>query len=469
MNILFIIPCRGLGYPRIFKKRLFNLTSLTARTLLSLTPQEHNISIIDENTQNISLDSYKDIDADLIGINVHTHNAERAYSIATIFREAGKTVILGGIHVSSVPEEAIQYADSIVIGEAENVWKTLLDDFKKGSLKKIYKADELCTLNNPLPPARYHGQKAIFNATTVQTSRGCPHECEFCSVSAFYGHKWRYRPVDIVIEEIKQTGSRNIFFVDDNIFASKQYARDLFTGIKKLKVSWACQAEINVATDKALLELAYSSGCKGLMIGFDSVSHSSLNEAKKNHNRVENYIAAVRNIKKAGIPVVGSFIFGFDHDDESVFDKTLAMTKKMQIDLAYFFILTPYPGTELYRKLDDQKRILHKCWTFYDCNHVVFKPKKMSATQLEQGFKRAWNEFYSVKNVISRIIRNPKLVVILANTFYIFGRRLHKMQLVVPTEVSDNKEYINCVTQENGGKYGDGSRLNPRETLCSLD
>jgi len=425
MNLLLIVPRRGPLYPLLLK-RLFYIPSLTAATIASLTPAGNQITIVDENVKNFSWHDYTRLSIDLVGISVHTQSAPRAYQLADFFRAKGVTVVLGGIHVSALPQEALKHADAVVIGEAEDLWQRLIEDFTSGRLEKIYQSERFpCLEDRPLPRLDLLSYKSLFNLQTIQTSRGCPYNCAFCSASKFYGLKPRQRSVSSIIDELRQRSCRYVFFVDEHLTAVEEYAKELFAALAKLKIAWGAQAHISVASNQELLNLARHSGCRMLMLGFDSVLNDSLRGVRKQHNQPENYVKAVREIKKAGIAVAGAFMLGFDQDDKDIFDKTVAMAVEMGIDVAYFFILTPYPGTELYQQFQRQRRIIDRDWSKYDCSHVVFQPKQMSPSQLLDGFGWSWKKFYTTKKVLDRLAKRPNLVVIAYNLFYFVAWRFH--------------------------------------------
>ncbi|HUU46388.1 MAG TPA: radical SAM protein [Acidobacteriota bacterium] len=451
-RILLVAPTRGLGYPRLFKK-VFYVPNLAIRTLASLTPPDYEVSLLDEALDRPDLGHYEATDADLVGLSVSTQNASRAYAIARALKRKGKTVVMGGIHVTALPSEALQYSDAVVIGEAEGVWQELVHDYATDNLQQIYRAarpsPELATPTR-ISPASH---QSLISVRPVQISRGCPFGCEFCSVSAFYGHVTRYKSVEAVVNEITNAQSTYVFFVDDNLFASKPYARELLHRLHALKIRWVSQAPISIAWDPEILSLAKSSGCRGLMIGFDSVNQGSLASVSKRQNQVQSYKGAVTSIQNIGIPIAGSFIFGFDQDDESVFEETVRTAKNLEIDLAYFFILTPYPGTQLYQTLAREDRIFERDWAKFDCNHVVFSPRRMTPAQLQQGFEWAWKEFYSPISTLHRMFKTPAATTALANAFYMFGRRFHKMgSSSLPAEFSFG---TNESTTEGGAKWKD--------------
>lgn len=400
--------------------------------LAALTPEDVEISLIDEDFG--AIDGDKKID--IVAITVMTSTAIRAYQIADMFRERGVTVVLGGIHPSVFPEEASLHADVVVIGEAEETWPQLIEDFKAGKLKKIYYYKEPPKLNNlPIPRTNLFKRGGYILQNPVSVTRGCPFACSFCSVTSFFGHTYRFRPIEEVIEEISlrkkkkskfdfREISKVFFFIDDNIIGRPSLAKELFKTLIPYKIKWLGQAPLIIAKDKELLKLAAESGCVGLFIGFESLNQANLHSSKKIVNRVAEYEECVREIHSYGIGIEGGFVFGFDDDDESVFEKTVRFAQKVKLELAQFTILTPYPGTEIYRELDSAGRLLTKDWSKYDTGHAVFQPKLMSSETLEKGTYWAWKEFYKTSSVFHRIglLRNHLLDTWILNlylkTFY---------------------------------------------------
>jgi len=371
---------------------------LGVTTVAALTPPHIEVSLTDENLQKINFDK----EVDLIGITAMTSTACRAYEIADTFRKKGKNVVLGGFHPSALPEEAIQHADSVVIGEAEGVWPALLRDFEAGKLKKFYQRKDWANLEKlPIPRRDLLKRKAyrLFNA--VETSRGCPFRCNFCSVSSHFGNAYRCRPIEDIIEEVKTLEGEYIFFVDDNIVGIPRRAKELFKALIPYKKKWIGQASTIFARDEELLKLAAQSGCIGMFIGFESLSKASLKEAGKSFNITARYKEDIKKMHAHGISVNGSFIFGFDHDDTSVFERTVKFIEDAKLDTVSLFTLTPFPGTPLSRKLAEENRILTKDWSKY--GGVVFKPKLMSPEALREGSVWAWKECYSYRSIFKRV------------------------------------------------------------------
>ena len=401
MKILLISPFDN----KIWSLGELKFPPLGLAVLASLTPDEINVEIIDESVRSIT--DYTD-DIDLVAISVMTPLAPRAYELADFYRKLGVKVILGGWHPTLIPEEALKHADSVMIGEAEYTWPKMIVDLKQNKLKKIYRNEGKINLENlPIPRRDLYTKRKYLLKNTVQISRGCPFACEFCSVPTFYGNEYNFRPINEVVNEIKSMRG-DIFFVDDNIIGNKKYAVELFKAIKKLNINWVGQSTITVAKDDNLLKLIAESGCKGLFIGFESLSDKNLKVSGKLHNNVEKYEEYITRIHNHGIGIHGAFIFGFDDDDINVFENVVNFSKQNGLETCQFTILTPYPGTALYYKLNSEGRILHTDWSKYDCSNVVFQPKNMTVEELQNGFEMAYRKFYSYNSIFTRLLKSRR-------------------------------------------------------------
>jgi len=366
----------------------------------ALTPPEVEVSLTDENVTVIDFEK----GADLVGITALTGTAQRAYEIADTFRARGVKVILGGIHPSVLPEEASQHADAVVIGEAEGIWSNLIKDFKANKLQRVYRQHERPSLLGlPIPRRDLFTEEAYFLRHTISTTRGCPYSCSFCSVTSFFGHTYRCRPVEEILKEVETFNDRKLIgFVDDNIGGNPKFAKELFRALVPYKIKWVGQASVTIARDDELLKLAAASGCLGLLIGFESLSPANLAAVGKRINVVDEYENVIRKIHSHGIAIHGLFIFGFDEDDEDVFKRTVRFAQKMRLETAQFGCLAPYPGTALCESLEKAGRIITKDWSQYGYN-LVFEPKPMSREMLQKGNDWAWREFYSIPSIWRRL------------------------------------------------------------------
>jgi radical SAM superfamily enzyme YgiQ (UPF0313 family) len=391
MRVLLVVPGISGGKLRL-------CPNLGIAAVAALTPDSISVEVCDENAERLDFDR----ECDLVGITAMTPSALRAYEVADAFRERGKTVVLGGFHPSFLPDEAIQHCDSVVIGEAEGIWPRLLGDFAAGRLQKLYRQETFSDLRGQPIPRRDLFRRGVYKLpSTIETGRGCPFACNFCSVTTFHGKKYRFRPVQEVITEVETLRGKLMFIVDDNVIGSPAHAKELFRALIPCDKRWIGQASLNLGRDPELLDLAARSGCIGLFMGFESLSPESLAEAGKTHNCVQRYEEDVKRIRDRGISIHGAFIFGFDHDDEDVFDRTVDFVKKNKLDSASFSTLTPFPGTPTYRKLDSEGRLVTQDWSRY--GGAVFTPRLMSREALDAGCRRAWRECYSWKSVFGRL------------------------------------------------------------------
>jgi radical SAM superfamily enzyme YgiQ (UPF0313 family) len=403
MKIAFIIP----RWPKksFWDVIAFKFPLLSTSLLAGLTSSSHEMSIIDESLTAIDFEQ----EVDLVAITAITPLAPRGYEIADQFRKRGKKVILGGIHASWLPEEAKRHADSVAIGEADEIWIEILKDAEKGDLKPFYRQDRRTDLSR-LPVARRNlfPPKGYLFHNLIQTTRGCPYDCEFCSVTALYGRSYRMRPILEVEKELQslERSKAYIFFVDDNIVGNASYAKELFTMLSHYRLRWVSQGPIHVAEDEALVKQMARAGCHGLFIGFESLREENLNLMEKRINRVKAYELGIEKLHGAGIGVYASFVFGYDYDDVSVFDEFIEFAERNRIDGAFLPILTPFPGTRVYQRLKQEGRLLTEDWSKYDMATVVFQPKRMTVEELQEGFWKVNRSFYSLSSMLKRIF-NP--------------------------------------------------------------
>jgi len=379
------------------------MPQLSLYILEGLTPKEHEVRILEEETEPIDLDQ----ECDLVGISCMTANAPRAYDLCREFKKRGKTVILGGVHPTILPDEASQHADSVVVGEAEGVWEKLIHDFKNNQLQPTYH-DPVPDLGKYIPKDfKKIFQRRRFSLIPIMTTRGCPYHCDFCCVTNLFGKKIRHVPIENVVRDIKESGSKRFIFLDDNIIGSPKYAKELFKAIKPLNIKWVGQASVSLlVADDELIQLAADSGCKILFFGIESVAEEQLKAMRKAIKEIDHLEQAFRKIKKMGILIHASMVFGFDSDTKEVFDDTVEFLIKNKICTVSFNVLTPYPGTKTYDDLKKEGRLTTNDWKYYDHNTVVFKPKNMSPYELQMGKVNARKKFYTIPSVIHRISGN---------------------------------------------------------------
>ncbi|MCL2747062.1 MAG: B12-binding domain-containing radical SAM protein [Oscillospiraceae bacterium] len=388
---------------KIRRARYIKFQQCTMPYLAALFPPDWEVVHIDEETQPIDYTSHYD----LVGLTFHTPCCYHAYEIAKRFRDRGTTVIMGGPHVTLVPDEAEKHADSIFIGEAENTLPLFCSDFAQGTTKKRYEDNGVVDLASAPLLQKQHFHRTDHTAGTMFATRGCPNSCEFCTIACIYKNKFRKRPVSEVAKDFSSLKGKVVVFWDDNISADLEYAKMMFRAITPYKKWWTSQASIKAGEDDEFLELAYKSGCRHLFIGFESVAQLSLDGANKSFNKVARYKEIIRRIHSHGISIQAGIVFGFDHDTPDVFDETLAFLRENGISQATFNMLTPYPGTPLFERLRLEGRILTNDWTKYNSRtDVVFQPKNMTPEALLAGFRRANREFYQLGNIVSRLFRS---------------------------------------------------------------
>jgi radical SAM superfamily enzyme YgiQ (UPF0313 family) len=376
----------------------FTYPSLTLQQIAAITPKEHHLEIVDERFGRVNF--YKDYD--LVGISCLTYNSIRGYEIADIFRKKGVKVVFGGYHASLLPEEAKKHADSVVIGEAEETWPRVLKDLEKGSLKPFYRAEKLLEPEE-IPPARH--DIGLFTPFTeaIQASRGCPTGCEFCAMQMVEGPRFRGRPVENVINEMKTLRAKIIFFADASLTINPTYTKSLFKDMKEINANFECFGNMNVLTrDDELLKAASDAGVYKWYIGIESISQENINAAGKRTNKVEEYAKAIKKVKDHGMSITGFFMFGFDNDTPDIFQKTLQAIYEWELDEASFSIVTPYPGTRLFKRLEEAGRITSYDWSRYTEGNVNFKPNKMTKQELLEGIRDIAADFFSIKSSFRR-------------------------------------------------------------------
>jgi radical SAM superfamily enzyme YgiQ (UPF0313 family) len=412
----------------------FKMPVLGLLKIAALTPEPWSVSIVDEKVEPLDLNA----DADLVGITAMTSTAVRAYEIADHFRSRGMSVVMGGQHISVLPEEGLTHCDSVLVGEAEGLWTILLQDYLNGALQKLYRHDgERPSLENqPLANWDLYRGKGYLPAFFLETTRGCPFDCEFCAVTTAFGGKFRSRPIEDVMEELRRLDllqgrhrlDNCVFFVDDNIFSNRSYARELLTQVADLNINWFSHSSMNIAKDPEMLALCQKSGCGGLLIGFETLSSETMRSIGKKPNRPNDYLEMVQRIHDYGIGIDASFVFGFDTEDDSAVQRTVDFVHRAKIEVPYYSILTPYPGTRLYRRMAEENRILTRDWSLYDTSHVVFKPRLLTPEQLLDGYFCALKDSYSLSSIVRRLWGANSWKTFFAGMNYGFRRSVRAMR-----------------------------------------
>jgi len=404
-EVLLICPapesCRVKPGGKPVVSRFFRHTRLSLLAVAAATPRDWEVRIVDEYISPLTFSP----EPTCIGISFMTAAAPRAYEIAREFKRLGVPVLAGGFHPTFMPEEVLSHCDAVCIGDAEPSWPQMLRDLEAGTMKRVYRSDPYASLRGlKLPRRDLLNPGEYFTRNSVQTSRGCPNRCTFCSITSFYGAHYRHRPVEEVIQEIAGLSGKIVLFIDDNIVADRAYALNLFSSFKHLKRFWYSQAALTIAQDPELLEAAVESGCKGLFVGLESLSSESLHKAGKVFCPAETYLGAIETLHRDGIAVEAGIIFGFDEDDTKVFDRTLDFLKASRIELAQITPLTPLPGTVIYGQMEREGRILTKDWGYYDFFHVVFQPKRMTPEELQSGTDEVVRRFYGTRTILERML-----------------------------------------------------------------
>jgi len=427
MKILLISPERERKKEEAF---LFKLSFLNLPYVAAVTPPDVEVEIVDEACEKINFEEK----VDLVGITAQTPVAPRAYQVAEEFKKRGVPVVMGGVHASMLPEEALQHVDAVVIGEAEEIWPKLIEDLKKGQMKKIYYENRFIDPSKlPLPRRELLNGRSYFPLKLLETTRGCPHRCDFCGVSKFFGFRYRNRPIGEIDRELQalfQKGPvltpplkkvlslfsrdlpyflkrRLLYIIDSNLAGDRKFALDLVSLLREFDLLWYGHAPVSVGFDQKLLEGFSESGCIALNIGFESFSMKNLQTMGKGFNQPPRYAEAVKRIHDHGIGIMGTFIVGLDDDDPSVFQRIIDFCIDDKLDWALTFIMAPYPGTDSFLRLEREGRIFCRDWEKYDSLNAVYQPLLMSVEELEKGMRRIWKEIFSIPSICRRILKRP--------------------------------------------------------------
>jgi len=401
MKITFILPCVG-KKPNEPYVKTWLMEPLAIAVLSSLTPPEVERVFYDDRLESIPYDE----PTDLVAVNVESYSAKRAYQVAEQYRRRGVPVVMGGFHATLMPDEAAEHADAVVVGAAEPLWPTVLEDFKRGEMKKKYVYGKGNDFSPLLPDRSIYRGKKYTKVTLIEAGRGCPFHCEFCSICQFFNRKYFPRPVEDVVRELKALKAKRVFFIDDNLVVDREHTKALMTAIRPLNVQWVGQVSLNIAKNTEMLGLMKESGCLGVLIGFESLDRGNLEAMGKDVNAVvRDYDESLKVIKKYGLAIYATFMFGYDNDTEESFQEALKFALRQNFFFMAFNHLVPFPGTPLYDRMKREGRLLYDKWWLaedYRFGDIAFEPKRMSAETLSRYCLKYRNKFYSLSSIVKR-------------------------------------------------------------------
>jgi len=396
-----ILPALTEARSPLFRPIKYSLfPPLGLATLAAYLSPDDEVVLQDEHVERLDLDD----DPELVVIQAYITNASRAYRYADLYRRRGAHVCLGGLHVTSLPDEAAAHADTLFLGPGEDTWPEFLRDFRRGRPRARYVAPAHRTLDGLPPIRRDLIQRHLYLVpNSLVVSRGCPHRCDFCYKEAFFegGRSFYVQKVDDALAEIERLPGRHLYFLDDHLFGDRRFATMLFDGMKGMGRLWQSAATVNSVLKPGLLEKAAEAGLRSLFVGFENLDANNLREHAKTQNLGRDYEAAIRRLHRNGVMVNGSFVFGMDEDRPDVFRRTVDWAVRQGIETATFHVMTPYPSTGLFHRIEKQGRLLHRDWDLYDTRHAVFRPARMGAEELERGYWRAYRDFYSWRNLLA--------------------------------------------------------------------
>lgn len=402
MKVKMILPALTEAKSPFFRPIKYSLfPPLGLATLAGYLDPDDDVVITDEHVEELDVDDFPD----LVVIQVYITSAYRAYRIADHYRKRGAYVVLGGIHVTSQPDEAFEHADTIFLGPGEDTWPVFLREYREGRARRRYQSGTR-TLAGAPPVRRDLIKRYLYLVpNSIVVSRGCPHACDFCYKEAFFrgGCAFYTQTVDSALLQIEGLPGRHLYFLDDHLFADAKFAASLFDGMRGMGRLWQAAATVRAVLQPGLLEKAVACGLRSLFIGFETVNPANLGAQNKAHNAACDYTRAVRRLHDLNVMVNASFVFGMDHDEPSVFARTVDWALRQGVETATFHILTPYPGTRLHTRMTGSGRILHHNWDLYDTRHCVFRPIGLSRQELESGYWRAYGEFYGWKSILKSV------------------------------------------------------------------
>lgn len=420
MKVKMILPALTEATSPFWRPIKYSLfPPLGLATLAGYLPDDAEVEIQDEHVEALNLNDTPD----LVVIQVYITSARRAYRLADHYRRRGAHVALGGLHVTSLPDEAAPHADTIFVGPGEGTWPQFLADFRRGCPERVYRS-QVRTLAG-LPPIRRDliKRRLYLVPNSIVVSRGCPHVCDFCYKEAFFegGRSFYTQTVDAALAEIERLPGRHLYFLDDHLFGDPRFASALFDGMRGMRRLWQAAGTVNAVLAPRLLERAVDAGLRSLFVGFETLNPANLVEQRKYQNMRRDYGEAIRRLHDLGVMINGSFVFGMDGDDGSVFERTVEWAVEQGIETATFHVLTPYPGTMLYRRMSDQGRLTTHDWDLYDTRHAVFRPAQMSGDELESGYRWAYREFYRWRSIVHGASAHGELVAGLRHFSYAAG------------------------------------------------
>jgi len=420
MKIKMILPALTEAkspYWRPIKYSLFPPLGLA--TLAAYCDTNDEVSLQDEHVEELNIND----EPDIVVIQVYITNAFRAYQIADHYRTKGVYVCLGGLHVTSLSAEGMKHADSLFLGPGEESWPRFLKDFKNGVANKTYTSAER-TLD-AIPPIRRDliKRQLYLVPNSIVVTRGCPHHCSFCYKDAFFegGKSFYTQQVDAALQEISRLPGRHLYFLDDHLLGNQRFSSALFEGMKGMNRVFQGASTIDAILRGNLIEKAAEAGLRSVFIGFETLSNNNLVQSNKKQNIGKDYEEAIRRLHSLGIMINGSFVFGLDEDDKDVFKRTVNWAVKNALTTCTFHVLTPYPGTGLYKQMEKEERILHNNWDLYDTRHVVYKTKGLNETELKKGYDWAYHSFYSWQNIAKASLQHDNLRQVIKHFAYAGG------------------------------------------------
>ncbi|MDR3185134.1 MAG: B12-binding domain-containing radical SAM protein [Prevotellaceae bacterium] len=399
MKVKMILPALTEAESPFWRPIKYSLfPPLGLASLAAYLSPDDEIDLQDQHVEKLNLNDRPD----LVVIQVYITNAYRAYAIADHYRQQGAYVLLGGLHVTSLPEEAAGHADTIFIGPGEDTFPQFLVDFKNKSPKKIYRSSVRTLVGVPPPRRDLIRRENYLVPNSIVVTRGCPHHCHFCYKDGFFegGKSFYTQPVDDALAEIDRLPGRHLYFLDDHLLGHRTFAAALFEGMRGMNRVFQAAATVSSILEGDLIEKAAMAGLRSVFVGFESFSPENLKQSNKKQNLERDYVKAVNRLHSLGIMINGSFVFGLDDDDKDVFKRTVEWGVKNAITTATYHVLTPYPGTPLFRTMEEQGRILTRNWDLYDTRHVVYQTTRLSAAELKAGYDWAYRSFYSWKNIL---------------------------------------------------------------------